>query len=270
MKHNYKLLIFIALTFSLANCSWLPKPKDETKDWSAQRLYTTAKAKLNNKDYELAVKYYQILESRYPFGKFAQQGQLEIAYAHYKNQSFDQALAACNRFIRINPQSPSVDYAYYLKGLVNYRQKSHFLERVFPVDPATRDPGAARKSFFDFKTLVKRFPNSKYAKDARQRMLYLRNNLARHEINVARYYIDRGAHIAAVNRAKYVLEHYDGSPSIKDALEVLISSYNKLGLTRLEKSSRRILKHNYPNHPWVTGKKKRKKGWFRRKKKTNN
>lgn len=268
MKHYYKALILTLFIFGLASCSWLPKQKDVTKDWSAQRLYTAAKTKLNSKDYEQAIKYYQFLETRYPFGKFAQQGQLEIAYAHFKNESFDLALAACTRFIRLNPQSPNVDYAYYLKGLINYRQKHSFLERVFPVDPSTRDPGVARKAFFDFKTLVKKFPNSKYAKDARQRMLYLRNNLAKHEINVAKYYIQRGAHIAAVNRAKYVLEHYDGSPSVRPALEIMITSYGKLGLNKLKQSSRRVLKHNFPNHPWISNNKKSKRRWFGRKKKS--
>ena len=269
MKHYWKPLILIACIVALANCSWLPKPKDKTKGWSAQRLYTEAKRKMNNKEYEESIKYYRLLESRYPFGKYAQQGQLEIAYAHFKNEDYDLALAAANRYIRLNPQSPTVDYAYYLKGLINYRQRHSFLEKVFPIDPSTRDPGVARKSFIDFKALIKKFPNSKYAKDARQRMLYLRNNLARHEITVARYYIKRGAHIAAINRAKYVLENYDGSPSIKDALEIMITSYKKLGLTKLMNSTMRVLKHNYPDHPWVTGKKKRKRGWFGRKKKNS-
>lgn len=268
MKYYCKTFILTICILGLANCSLLPKPKDATKGWSAQKLYTTAKAKLDSKDYEAAVKYYQLLETRYPFGKFAQQGQLEIAFAHYKSENFDRAIAACNRYIRLNPQSPNVDYAYYLKGLVNYRQRHSFLEKVFPIDRSTRDPGVARKSFFDFKTLVKKFPNSKYAKDARQRMLYLRNNLAQHEVNVANYYIKRGAHVAAINRAKYVIEHYDGSPGVKAALEILITSYGKLGLTKLQESSRRVLKHNFPDHPWVTGK-KRKRGWFKSKQKKN-
>ncbi|VAW72255.1 Outer membrane beta-barrel assembly protein BamD [hydrothermal vent metagenome] len=268
MNHYCKTFILTLCIIGLSSCSWLPKQKDITKDWSAQRLYTAAKTKLAAKDYEKSIKYYQLLETRYPFGKFAQQGQLEIAFAHYKNESFDLALAASTRFIRLNPQNPNVDYAYYLKGLINYRQKNSILEKVFPVDPSTRDPGVARKSFFDFKKLVTKFPNSKYAKDARQRMLYLRNNLAKHEIVVAKYYIQRGAHIAAVNRAKYVLEHYDGSPSVRGALEIMITSYDKLGLEKLRQSSLRVLKHNFPNHPWISNNKKRKRRWFGRKKKS--
>ena len=214
---------------------------------------------MNDGDNESAIKYYQVLESRYPFGKYSQQGQLDLAYAYFKNEDFEQALSACDRFIKMNPSHLSVDYAYYLKGLVNYKQKHGILERLFPVDPSTRDPGAARQAFFDFKVLLEKFPNSRYSRDAKTRMLFLRNNLAKHEIVVARHYMSINAYVAAVNRAKYVIENYDSSPSINDALAVLVVSYEKLGLNDLARDSRRVLKQNYPDHPLLKNGAKSKK-----------
>jgi outer membrane protein assembly factor BamD len=260
------LAIVIAL---LAGCSWLPKQKDETKGWSAQRLYSAAKHRLKEGDYEESIKYYRLLAARYPFGRFAQQGALEVTYAYYKNEDFDQALAACDRFIKANPTHPNVDYAYYLRGLINYRYKKGILERIFPVDPSTRDPGPSRQAFFDFKTLIQKFPNSKYAKDAAQRMVYLRNNMAKYEIVVARFYMKRSAYIAAVNRAKYVIKHFDETPSVRDALEVMYISYNKMGLNDLARDTKRVIRKNYPDHPIITGKQPRR-GLFKRFKRKKN
>ena len=269
MKRNLLYISLITMLFlGLNACSWLPKQKDETAGWSAKKLYDTAKGLMVKKDYDRAIKYFVILEARYPFGKYAKQGQLELAFSYFKNEDFEKGLAACTRFIRLNPSHPNVDYAYYLKGLINYRNKKGIAAKIFPVDPSTRDPGTAAKSFFNFKTLVEKFPNSKYAKDARQRMLFLRNNLAKHEIIIARHYMQRGAYVAAANRAKYVLEHYEKSPSIKNAVEALVISYDRLKLTKLKTGAERVLKKNYPHHPLLTEGSKRNrwiKKWIKKK-----
>lgn len=251
--------LFLATLFlTFSGCSVLPEKIEETKNWSASKIYNKAKQELNKGDYESAIKYYEKLEARFPFGRYAQQSQLEIAYAYYKNEDFEQAQTAANRFIKLHPSHPRVDYAYYLKGLINYRSKTSILEKIFPVDPSTRDPGAARQAFFDFKELVRKFPESKYSKDAKNRMLFLRNNLAKHEVVVAKYYLDRGAIPASINRCKYVLEHYDQSPSIKTALEIMYRGYEKLGLHKLANDTLRILSLNYPKHPLVRREKRRK------------
>ncbi len=264
MKRHLSLVYLLVTLLTLSACAWLPKQKDETKGWSANKLYTTAKTLANKGDYQRAIKYYVILEARYPFGKYAQQGQLELTYAYYKNEDFDQALAAATRFIKLHPTHPRLDYIYYLKGLINYRQKTNMLTKIFPVDPSTRDPGAARQSFFDFKELVKKFPNSKYAEDARKRMLFLRNNLAKHEINVAKYYIKRGAYVAAANRAKYVIQHYNDSPSVQQALETMVISYERLQLKKLRDDALRVLKKNFPNHPLLGTNARKRKRWIKK------
>lgn len=260
LQHRNITFIFLlsALLFSIYGCSILPKQIDETKDWSAAKIHSVAKQNLDKGNYEDAIKLYEKLEGRFPFGRYAQQAQLEIAYAYYKNEDYEQALTACNRFIKLHPSHPRVDYAYYLKGLVNYRSRKSILEKIFPVDPSTRDPGAAKQAFFDFKELVSKFPNSKYSKDAKKRMLFLRNNLARHEVIVAKYYLDRGAIPAAINRSKYVLENYDQSPSVKAALIIMYKGYRKLGLDKLATDTFRILALNYPKHPLVKREKRRR------------
>ncbi len=247
MKTTNRLFILFMLLW-LGGCSWLPKQIDETKGWSASRLYSTAKAKLQQEEYESAIRYYELLISRYPFGRYAQQAQLEIAYAYFKFEEPASALAAVDRFIKLHPSHPHVDYAYYLRGLINFNRSSNFLERIFPQDPSTRDPGSARKAFFDFRKLLQKFPNSRYAQDARLRMLYLRNNLAKHEIHVARFYMRRGAYIAAVNRCKYVIIHYDRSPAVPFALDIMAQAYTRLHLPKLAADARRVLKKNFPNH----------------------
>ncbi len=240
----------LVLTFyaMLAGCSLLPDQIDETKDWSASRFYSEAKSALNAEDYEVAIKYYGLLESRYPFGRYARQAQIEIAYAHYKYDEPDSALAAVDRFIKLYPSHPHVDYAYYLRGIINYNRGFSLFQRIFPQDPASRDPGAAKQAFFDFQKLVKQFPHSHYSKDAKLRMLYLRNNLANHEILVARYYMKRGAYIAAVNRTKYVLEHYDRSAAVYNALVIMANAYDKLDMPDLASDTRRVLTASYPDY----------------------
>jgi outer membrane protein assembly factor BamD len=239
-----RLLTTLVLALALAGCGLLPEEKDETKGWSAQKLYTEASAALANGDYVNAIKYYEKLEARYPFGRYAMQAQLDIAYAHYRAEEPAQATAAADRFIKLYPNSPATPYAYYLKGIVNFNLSLGLLERYLPTDPSQRDAGAAVESYKDFEELVRRFPDSEYAKDARQRMLYLRNNLARYEVHVARYYYNRGAYLAAANRASYVVERFPRTPAVREALEMMAQSYDKLELPQLADDARRVIALN--------------------------
>ncbi len=245
------LFLVLLVAIAGAGCAWFATAEDETAGWSAQKLYAEARASLNGGDYETAIKYYEFLEARYPFGRYAQQAQLEIAYAYYKYDEPDSAIAAADRFIQLYPRHPSVDYAYYLKGLANYNRGKGFVERYIPQDPSERDPGAALQSFQDFSELVKRFPDSKYSKDAAQRMLFLKNNLAQHEVHVADYYMRRGAYVAAVNRANYVIENYQRTPAVPDALVIMATGYKYLELDELSNDALRVLRLNFPNHPGI-------------------
>ncbi|MEM7254184.1 MAG: outer membrane protein assembly factor BamD [Pseudomonadota bacterium] len=243
------LCIGLGCLIALAGCASWGKEPDKTRNWSAQKLYSEAKAAMNDGDYFTAVDYYEKLESRFPFGPYASQAQLEVAYAFYKNDEPESAIAAADRFIKLHPRHPSVDYAYYLKGLVNFNRDRGFIARIIPGDDAKRDAAARLASFQDFAELTRRFPESKYSEDARQRMLYLRNSLARHEVYVADYYFRRGAYVAAVNRAKYAVENFPTAPVLPDALAIMVKAYAELEMTDLAADALRVLKHNYPAHP---------------------
>ncbi len=246
------LLLLAALSSALiTGCSIFGDEKDITKNWSAERLYSAAKERLANKDYEEAIGYYEKLEARYPFGPHSQQAQLDIAYAYYRNDESAQAVAAADRFIKLHPRHPNVDYAYYIKGLANYLKTGGFVSRLVSKDYSKRDTGAAQEAFRDFSELVRRFPNSKYSVDAAQRMLYLKNTLAMHEVHVARYYMTQGAYVAAANRARYVVENYQRTPAMPDALVVLAKSYKAMELPDLSDDAVRVLQLNYPEHPGI-------------------
>jgi outer membrane protein assembly factor BamD len=230
----------------LSGCSMF-KDTDETIGWSQQKLYTEATDAMNAGGYERAIKYYETLESRYPFGKYAHQAQLNIAYSYYRFSEPESALAAADRFIKLHPNHPATAYAYYLRGLINFNRSLGFLDRFLPTDTSQRDPGAALDSYNDFAEVVKRYPESEYAPDSAQRMLYLRNNLARNEVNVAGYYMRRGAFVAAANRAEYVVQNYQRTPALRDALVIMIAAYSELGLKELEEDTRRVLALNEAN-----------------------
>lgn len=238
--------IVLILAGLLGGCGLLPEQIDETKDWSAQRLYSEAKEAMNDADWEKAIDLFEKLEARYPFGRYAQQALLESAYAYYKFDEPESATAAVDRFLKTYPRHPHTDYAYYLRGLVNFNRGDTLVDRFLPRDPAERDAGAARQAFFDFGELVKQFPDSRYAQDAGQRMVFLRGNLARYEMHVADYYMRRGAYVAAANRAKQVIESYQGTPAVPEALEVLVRAYRRLGLEDLAADAERVLQLNYP------------------------
>lgn len=238
------LLIASLAGLALTGCGIFGKEIDTTEGWSASKLYAEASEDMDSGSYKEAIELYEKLEARYPFGRYAMQAQLDVAYANYKAEEPEAAIAAADRFIKLYPQNPFVDYAYYLKGIVNYNRSVGFLDKYVPTDPSQRDPGAALDAFEDFSELVKRFPDSKYAADARQRMLYLRNNLAQHEVNVARYYMKRGAYVAAANRANYVIERFQRTPAVQDALEVLVDAYRALGEEKLAADAQRVLEVN--------------------------
>lgn len=254
MRHSLALILVSWLVLSLAGCGLLPEVQDETKGWSAQKLYTSAKENLNEGNYEKAIKYYETLEARYPYGRYAQQAQLEVAYAYYKDREPASALAACDRFIKLHPNHPHVDYAYYLKGLINFNDDLGFLGFVVTQDLSDRDPKAARESFEAFKELVSRYPESKYAPDASKRMNYLVNAMASHEAYVAHYYYRRGAYVAAVNRAQSVIQQFPQTPVNEDALAIMWRSYEAMGLNDLRDDSLRILKQNFPDSEYLKNK----------------
>ena len=241
-------LLFGAL---VAACGVLPDQSDETRGWSAQKLYSEAKDNLNNRNYEQAIKYYEKLEARYPYGGYAQQAQLEIAYAYFKDNEPAQAVTAAGRFIKLHPNHPSVDYAYYLKGLANFTEDPGWTGYISGQDMTERDPKAAREAFESFKELVTRFPESRYTPDAVARMNYLVNALASHEIHVARYYMKRAAYVAAANRVQYALKTYPRAPANEEGLVILVAAYDALGLKDLRDDAERVMKKNFPDSKYL-------------------
>ncbi len=236
----------IATAVAIGGCSWLPEVKDETGNWSADRLYKEAHDAMIEGNYTRAVKLYESLESRFPYGRFAQQAVLESAYSSYRAGDTPAAVGACDRFIRTFPNHPNVDYAYYLKGLVHFREDQGILGYVYELDLSEREPKGMRESFAAFKELVAKFPESRYAGDSLERMKYLTNSLALYEVKVARYYYNRGANVAAVNRAQGALVDYPRTPASEEALALLVAAYGRLGLTQLQSDSARILEKTFP------------------------
>lgn len=232
---------------ALAGCS--SKDHDPTADWSKERLYEEAKREMDGANFSTAIDYFETLEARYPFGPLALQAQLDIAYAYYRYGEDESAIAACDRFIKLHPTHEAVAYAYYLRGLIRYNQGRSFVNDIFPRDMARMDQQRLRKAFDDFSTVVDRFPNSDYAADARKRMVHLRNQMARHELEVARFYFKRSAYAAVINRIDYLVSHYDGAPAVADALALQIRAYRRLDMADMARDTRRVLAANWPDHP---------------------
>lgn len=255
-----KILIGALIALLLVTVGGCKKDKNLEDQRSAAVMYEQAKRYLDNQNWGRAVREYQILTTRYPFGRYTEQAQLEMAYAYQKAGRAEAALSTADRFIRTYPSHPNVDYAYYIRGLTNYDTRVGFLERMFPSRVRDRDQTAAAESFRDFDELVRRFPDSRYAPDARQRMVFLRNNLSFYELDVARYYMRRKAYVAAAARARYAIETYPGSPELGNALEILYVSYTEMGLPELAEDAMKVLTLNYPNHPLVTGEKEKR--WY--------
>jgi outer membrane protein assembly factor BamD len=245
------LSVICVLAISLAACGPIDDP---TKNWTPKRFYKEAKEAMDDGDYETAISHFETLESRYPYGRYAVQAQMEIAYAYYKQDEPALATAAAERFIRQHPTYHHVDYAYYLKGLISFPGKRNIISWLMggKDDIADRDPRTARDSYNAFRELVERFPDSRYAPDSRQRIIYLLNTLATYETKVANYYFNRGAYVAAVNRTKYVLENYQRTPAVEDALGIQAQAYTKMGLNDLSHDSLRVLKKNFPNSQYLS------------------
>jgi len=209
-------------------------------------LYQKARTALDDDNFPMAIEFYEKLELEHPFSARTRQGQIDIIYAYYRDNEPDSAIAAANRFIKLYPRHQQVDYAYYLRALTNFSRTSGTIDRMLDRDPSVRDPSLARQSFMDFAELLERFPNSRYASDAVQRMVYLRNYLARHELHVARYYMKLNAYVAAANRAKTIIENYPQSPDVSEALGIMANAYQQLGLDDLASQTRRVLELNPP------------------------
>ncbi len=237
-----RLLLLIFISTILFACAGADK--DETAAYTAKELYDEAQSSIKAAEFEGAVKHLESLEARYPFDPYAKQAQLEIAYAYYKFGELDQATSAVERFARLHPRDPHMDYVYYLKGLINFNRGQGLLDAWFPRQPSKHDPAVLEQAFNDFSTLVRRFPDSLYAGDAHQRMIYLRNQLAHKEILVADFYIERKSWLSAVNRAKVVIERFPNTIWTKRALDIMLLSYQKLELTELAAGIQRIIDYN--------------------------
>lgn len=262
MQRKFLNAATLVLALLVSACSLLPEQIDETKGWSAGRLYSEAQTELTAGNYDKAISHLEKLESRYPFGTYAQQAQMDVAYVHYRQGEQAQALAAVERFIKLHPNHPNVDYIYYLRGLINFNDKLSLLNFMSQQDPSERDPKAARDAFDSFKQLTDRFPDSKYAPDAHDRMRYLFNAMAAYEVNVASYYYRRGAYVAAANRAQSALRQYPDAPPAEEALFIMARSYDALGLDALRDDAERVLKLNYPNSDFFRGGKVKKRAWW--------
>ena len=253
--------IFFATLFT--GCGLLPETKDETLGWSANKLYTEAKITMDERAYDKAIGYYEKLESRYPYGRFAQQAQIDMAYAYWKSNEPASAMAAADRFIKLHPNHPNVDYVYYLRGLINFNEYLGLMGHLSQQDMTERDPKGARESFDAFRELVTRFPDSKYTPDAILRMKYLVNALASLEVHVARYYMKRQAYVAAVNRAQFALKNYPEAPATEEALFIVVKAYDLMGMNDLRDDAERVMRKNFPNSVYYTRGLERKEPWWK-------
>ena len=257
---NRSLAVFLALL--LGACGLLPEVKDETVGLSAEKLYAEAKDKIAQGGYTKAIKFLEKLEARYPFGRYAQQAQIELAYAQFKAGDPTWAIAAADRFIKLHPNHPNVDYVHYLKGLVNFNEDLGLLGRIGRQDLTERDPKAARDSFDAFKVLVTRYPESKYTPDAIARMKYLVHALASHEVHVARYYMKRGGYRPATASAQSALLNCPQAPAVEEALFVMLKAYDALGMNNLRDDADRVMRKNFPDSPYHKGTAGKKDPWW--------
>jgi len=243
MRLNIFLVIYIIISLNLVGCSSAPK-----KESTEQELYEAAKRSIKIKNFSQATIALEELEANFPFGRYAEQAQLDLIYARYSGLDLEGSKLAADRFIRLHPQSPSVDYAYYVRGIANYNLDVGVSSQyITAVDVSSRDPGNMRTAFKDFSELLLRFPDSPYASDAQQRMVQIRNRLAAYELHAARYYIKREAYIAAANRAAYIVKNFPNTPSVEESLIMMVELYRELGLESQEKDALTVLTENYPN-----------------------
>ncbi|MDD9896958.1 MAG: outer membrane protein assembly factor BamD [Gammaproteobacteria bacterium] len=246
-----KSFLYLFMVVAISGCGLFgdDEDNDEFAGLSTEeQFYERALDQLNGQNFRGAITTYQALESRFPFGRFAEQAQIEIVYAYYRNDDMEAARAAADRFIRLHPDSENIDYAYYMRGLSSFVDGGGLFNRFIPVDHTKRDPGRAQESFNDFAQLLALYPDSAYSGDARARMVFLRNNLARYEVHVANYYLERRAYIAALRRAQYVVENFQGTPAVSDGVAIMVECYLRLGLNELADTSLALLRENYPEH----------------------
>lgn len=253
-----KLALLLPLLLALGACSLFHHGKRDTlNNMTVEQLYQRAHTLSQDGNWGSAETVYQKLIARFPYGAYNEQSQIELAYAQYKDDKPDDAYSTINEFIKTYPTQKHIAYAYYLRGLINFDRTETAVQKVAKISPSRFDQGYALQSFDDFNTLVSRFPDTRYATDARLRMIYLRNQLAQSELNVARFYLQRQAYIAAADRAKYVVQHYQRAPEVADALAVMAKSYHLLGQQQLADQATEVLKLNYPDHPYLHN----PKGW---------
>jgi outer membrane protein assembly factor BamD len=245
----FSIAIIGMLTALLVACATSTEPSEAYKGESPHQIYQAGKTALQDKSYAEAIKRFEALDVQYPMGPETENAQLYLIYAYYMKEEHAMAVSAADRFIRLHPTNPDVDYAYYMRGIANYYQNLGVVERLFAVDLAKRDLTQIRKSYNDFNELVTTFPNSRYTPAAHQYMIYLRNVMANNELHVAQYYYDRKAYLASANRASDLVAHYQGAPATVDGLELMIKSYRALGMTRNEQEAQTLLRFNYPNMP---------------------
>ena len=249
-----KIALVVSLVFLLTACSstgTVDKEAQVTQDWTVEKLYAEAKSELSKGNYTRAVKLYDILESRFPFGRYAQQSSLDKAYAEYRDNDPKLALEEINRFIKLHPVHPNLDYALYLRGLILFNEDQSFLSKLAAQDWSERDPKANKDAFFAFQELTKRYPESIYTPDALERMNKLLDALGGHEMHVARYYMRRGAYLAAVNRAQTIVTEYQNTTYVEEALAIMVTAYDKLGKPDLRDDSFRVLQKNYAQSPYL-------------------
>jgi outer membrane protein assembly factor BamD len=244
-----KLLPIIGLLagICLSACSAVTTtPSEKYQSQSAEQIFKAAEKALNEHEYRNAVEHFEALDTLYPFGPYAERAQLDLMYSYYKAEEPAATAATAERFIHLYPRSGYVDYAFYMKGLADFDQDRGWLQHYVHTDLSQRDPGTERRAFDDFSTLIKLFPHSRYADDAKHHMVYLRNLFAGHELSVAQYYYRRGAYIAAANRANMVVQHFQGTSVMPDALAMMVKAYRKLQLEELANHALMVLRQNYP------------------------
>ncbi|OJF68652.1 outer membrane protein assembly factor BamD [Alteromonas sp. V450] len=252
---SFRLLapVLLGAVVSVAGCS---SSNNEEKavlaNMGAQQLYDRAKESMEVGNFSAAAQTLSALDSRYPFGPLSHQVQLDLIYSYYKSGKIEETLATIDRFVRLNPNHSDVDYAYYMRGLTNMESDSNLFQELLNIDRTDRDPSKSREAFEDFRRLIQQYPDSKYAADAKQRMVHIKDRLARYEIAIARFYMRREAYVAAANRGRYVIEHFPDSTQVQQALEIMVSSYEQLGLDELKDNAMKTLKLNYPESEFIS------------------
>jgi outer membrane protein assembly factor BamD len=262
MGRSLTALAAALLALALGGCGLFADKEANKKDWGAADFYKAAKEQFDSGSWDSAIKLYEQLEAKYPYGRFAQQAQLETAYAQYKQGESASAISTIDKFTKTHPNHENLDYALYLRALVNFKEDLGPLTRIASQDLADRDPKAARESFEGFKEVLVRFPQSRYAEDSRERMAYLVEALARHEIKVARYYLSRGAWLAAANRCQGAIIRFPNSPVHEDALEIMIEAYDRMGMNELRDDARKVLAKNFPAERMAKAGQNRTKPWY--------